>query len=401
MSSRRNFLRQLAIGAGALGMSRLPGVRLFGDAVAAPGAEPPALFIFCKVGGYNALFGSAGSFTSTNAFGCTPTNVKRIGTSNLIVDGPTFGTFAAPVLDHMASIGVRHGLSGHNMARIAMLFEGAQSRLVKLSTVLPSNAAVRCVALGEMPGGIHPASGGVSLQLVRDLSTTIAALGGSTTLGGPARAPSANAILAAQAMSQTTLTANPTSGRSLIDGYPASAAQLQQATPPLDYAGLAAAYGVAAGTNGSLPTAVTSTTMQIMGAELMIKAGANVVVASQHGWDTHGDDNGSVVRNKLIGDKTLAALRTFTQRTIAMTNRNVVTVIMGEFSRSLPGSNHQPNLTATVIGKYVKLGTTGRVDADVNLPLGTPGIDGFWAYLAAVLGASGQPFGANPHPLVL
>jgi hypothetical protein len=34
---------------------------------------------------------------------------------------------------------------------------------------------------------------------------------------------------------------------------------------------------------------------------------------------------------------------------------------MGDFSRSLPGSDDQPNLTATVIGKYVRVGTTGRV----------------------------------------
>jgi hypothetical protein len=141
--------------------------------------------------------------------------------------------------------------------------------------------------------------------------------------------------------------------------------------------------------------------MQIMGAELMIRAGANLVIANQSGWDSHGDDNGSLVRNKLNGDGTMAALKVFTDRTLAMTDRNVVTVIIGDFSRSLPGSNHQSNLTATVIGKYVKLGTTGRVDSDVGLPSGTPGIQGLWAYLAAVLGAADQPFGANPHNLVL
>ena len=96
-----------------------------------------------------------------------------------------------------------------------------------------------------------------------------------------------------------------------------------------------------------------------------------------------------------------AALKTFTDRTLAMTNRNVVTAIIGDFSRSLPGSNHQANMTATVIGKHVKLGTTGRVNADVGLPSGSPGIQQFWAYLGAVLGATGSPFGANPHNLVL
>ena len=76
-------------------------------------------------------------------------------------------------------------------------------------------------------------------------------------------------------------------------------------------------------------------------------------------------------------------------------------VILGDFSRSLPGSNHQANLTATVIGKYVKLGTTGRVTSDVGLPSGSPGIQAFWSYLAAVAGTADKPFGNNPHNLVL
>jgi hypothetical protein len=97
----------------------------------------------------------------------------------------------------------------------------------------------------------------------------------------------------------------------------------------------------------------------------------------------------------------MAALKVFTDRMLALTNRNVITVIMGDFSRSLPGSNHQSNLTATVIGKYVKLGTTGRVTADVGLPSGSPSIQGFWAYLTAVAGTTERPFGTNPHNLVL
>ena len=141
--------------------------------------------------------------------------------------------------------------------------------------------------------------------------------------------------------------------------------------------------------------------MQIMGAELMIRAGANLVIANQGGWDTHGDNNGSVVRNKLTGDGTMAALKVFTDRMMAETGRNVVTAIIGDFSRSLPGSNHQANLTATVIGKYVKAGTDGRVDADVGLPQGSPGIQQFWAYLAAALKCPDQPFGTNPHTLLL
>jgi hypothetical protein len=251
-----------------------------------------------------------------------------------------------------------------------------------------------------MPAGTHRAIGDVSLQQVRDLSTTIAALGGTTSPTAPDRALAANGILAAQAMSRGRLDANAVSGRTFVEGYPAAAAQLQQATVALDYAEIAGAYGVTPNGGGTLPTAVNNPRMQIMGAELMIRAGAKVVIANQRGWDSHGDNNGQEVRDRMIDTGTIAALKVFTDRTLAMTDRNVVTVIMGDFSRSIPGSNHQSNLTTTVIGKYVKLGTTGRVTSDVGLP-GAPGIDGFWAYLAAVLGAQDKPFGNNPHDLVL
>ncbi|MBA3396838.1 MAG: DUF1501 domain-containing protein [Deltaproteobacteria bacterium] len=402
-TSRRGFFKQAAIAAGALGVSRLPGVDLLGRAHAAPGDEPPALFILNLIGGYNAMFGSADSFVGNGAFGVTSQNVRRIGTSNLVVDRTTLGSLADTTLQKMASIGVNHGISAHTTAQTAMLFDGGTSRLVRMSASLGGTAAVRCVSIGtqRMPIGTHRAIGDVSLQQVRDLSTTIAALGGTTSPDAPVRGLAANGIAAAEAMSKASLDANPQSGKSLIEGYPAASAQLKQDVVAFNYADLAAAYGVMPGAGGTLPTEARNTTMQIMGAELMIRAGANVVIATQAGWDSHGDNNGAEVRNKMIGDGTMAALRAFTTRTLAMANRNVVTVIMGDFSRSIPGSNHQANLTATVIGKYVRLGTTGRVNANVGLPSGSPGIGGLWAYLAAVLGTADKPFGTNPHNLVL
>jgi hypothetical protein len=400
-SSRRGFFKQLGIAAGALAASRIPGVKLLGDAEAAAGDDAPALFILNLIGGYNALFPSANSFVGTGAFGTSTNSVKRIGTSNVYVDKTTLGTFSATTLDRMASIGVNHGLTAHPTARQALLLDGDASRLVKMASTLPSTAAVKCAVVGpDMPEGTHRAVGNVSLQQVLDLSTTIAALGGVTAATAPDRAIAADGISAAEAMSSATLAKNARSGRSLIEGYSAASAQLRQATVALDYTAIAAAYNVTA-TGGSLPTAIRNERMQIMGAELMIRAGANVVIANSRGWDSHGDNNGNEVRTKMLNDGIVAALKTFTDRTLAMANRNVVTVIMGDFSRSLPGSNHQANMTATVIGKHVKLGSTGNVTADVGLPQGSPGIQPFWAYLAAVLGASGSPFGANPHDLVL
>ncbi|HEU0035202.1 MAG TPA: twin-arginine translocation signal domain-containing protein [Kofleriaceae bacterium] len=401
-TSRRGFLKRAAIAAGAFGISRVPGVKLLGRAEAAAGDEAPALFILNLVGGYNALFPSADSFVGTGAFGVTSSNIKQIGTSDVFVDRATLGTLSGTTLSRMASIGVNHGISAHPTARQALLLDGDKSRLVRMSVALGGTAAVRCVVVGGlMPEGVHRAVGDVSLQQVRDLSTTIAVLGGSSAATAPERAPAADGIAAAEAMSRRALDKNPTSGKSLIEGYPAASAQLRQTAVALDYAGLAAAYGVTPGTGGSLPTNITNTTMQIMGAELMIQAGANVVIANQRGWDSHGDNNGQEVRRKLLDDGTMAALKVFTDRTLALTDRNVVTVIIGDFSRSLPGSNHQANLTATVIGKHVQLGTTGRVTSDVGLRSGTPGIQGLWAYLSAVLKTADQPFGANPHGLVV
>jgi hypothetical protein len=401
-SSRRGFFKQLGIAAGAFGISRLPGVNLLGDAEAAPGDEAPAVFILNLVGGYNALFGSANSFVGNGAFGTSTNSVRRIGTSNLYVDRTTLGTLSNTTLNKMASIGVNHGLTAHPTARSALMLDGDRSRLIALSRSLPSTAAIKCAVVGpDMPDGVHRAVGDTSLQQVLDLSTTIAALGGVTAATAPDRTLAADGISAAEAMSNPTLARNVRSGRSLTEGYPAASAQLRQGTVDLDYPTLAASYGVTAGTGGSLPTAIRNERMQILGAELMIRAGANVVIANSRGWDSHGDNNGNEVRNKMLGDGIVAALKTFTDNTLAMANKNVVTVIIGDFARSLPGSNHQANMTATVIGKYVKLGSTGNVNADVGLPQGSPGIQGFWSYLGAVLGATGSPFGANPHALVL
>ena len=144
-TSRRGFLKHAAIAAGAVGLSRFPGSGLIGRAEAAPGAEPPAIFIFNMIGGYNALFGSADSFIGSGAFGVTASNVRRVGTSPLYVDNRTFGTLAPTTLQKMASIGVAHGISSHPTARTALVMDGAKSRLVKMSASLPgSTAAVRC-----------------------------------------------------------------------------------------------------------------------------------------------------------------------------------------------------------------------------------------------------------------
>lgn len=397
--SRRGFFGHIAAAAGAYGISKLAGGPLVRSAhadTADAAGGTPALFILNLIGGYNALFGSADSFRADRTFGVTADNIQKVGTTDLFVDKSTLGTMT-DALPSMASIGVNHGISAHPTAREALLHQGTASRLIKMSTLLGGTAAVRCAVMGrDLPEGDHTPMNGVSLQQVRDLTTTITALGLGTDPNQPDRALAAEALGTSTTLSAGTFAANARSSVSMQSGMTAAKAQLEQATAEFTYEAIANSYGLRATTP---PTTVNDTRIQIMGAELMIRAGANVVIANDTGWDTHDDTDGSVVRAK-FKDTTLAALRTFTKRTLTqMPNRNVVTLIMGDFARSLPGSDHQANLTVTVIGKNVQAGTTGRCNRNVGLP-SAPGIDGLWAYLAAVLGVAGTPFGANPHGLV-
>src|SRR6185369_2709815 len=123
---------------------------------------------------------------------------------------------------------------------------------------------------------------------------------------------------------------------------------------PFSFDDLSNAYGL-----GGSPS-VGEFKSEVAAAELMITAGENVVVAIDDDWDSHGDTDGSEVRNAM-NDRILPPLKTFIDRTMNDINLNVVVAIFGDFARSLPDSDHQPNCAVTVMGRYVKTGTTGRV----------------------------------------
>jgi hypothetical protein len=194
-------------------------------------------------------------------------------------------------------------------------------------------------------------------------------------------------------MSKKRLLRSPHSLASVQNGFTTGVQTLQHGALALDYMGLCTAYGVAPGVTG-----VNDFTTQMMAADLMVQAGANVVCAidAQGGWDSHGDTDGSMVRS-IMANRILPGLNAFLSRNVKEGGPNVTVAIFGDFARSLPGSDHQPNLTATVIGKNVVGGTTGRVDGNVSLAPGSPGIPEFWAYLSAVSRCPTAPFGANPH----
>lgn len=386
--SRRSWLKGLAglSGAAVAARTGLWPSTAFAQTV----TEKSALLVVFLQGGYNSVFCSADSYAGAGTFGVTGSNQKSLG-NGLVVDGPTFGTLPQFALDHMATVGVRHGLTSHEAAQNADFSDGRGHYAIQLAAAMGGDAAIKCVQVGNrgVPGP-KPTEAGVSMQTITDMKTTVEALGGSTDGSTPKREIAEKGMSASRFMSAQTLVTSPSQTKVLSEGYTAAVETLQKPVKPFDYNELATAYTL--GTS----TSVNNFKAQIAAAELMITAGANVVVAMDGGWDTHGDRDANNVRN-MMNTRILPPLKTFMNRMLTDPERNVVIAIMGDFARSLPGSDHAAAMSASVIGKYVKNGTTGRMSANVQLPAGTPSAPGLWAYLTRVLNVGQMPFGNNPH----
>ena len=396
--SRRGFLKGLAA-TGALASTGFAGRH----ALAAPaGGEKPAVLLVYTLGGYNSIFCSAQSLQGT--FGVTATNWTALG-NGVTVDNTYANAFDTFAKSHMAVIGVRHGISAHAAARLNTTSNGTHNYALQLANAMGGSAPIKCAFIGNnnaqsIVGMPTTPENGVSLQTITDMKPAIDALGGGTPdPRTPDRAIAAGALADSQTMSKTLLTGSPTQLSTISDGYTTSVTTLRQPAQQFSFSDLATAYGL-----GANKTAIANNdfTAKMAAAELMMLAGANVVwtIEANPGWDTHNDVTGTRVRNQMTS-YLLPPLATFTQRMLQAQGRNVVVVIMGEFARSLPGSDHQPNLSVTVMGKYVKQGTTGKVDSKVALAPSTPGAQGLWSYIASVAKSPNNPFGANPHPLVL
>jgi hypothetical protein len=396
MLSRRGFLQGLAIATGAAIGSRIPGASLIGTARAA--TEPSTLVMVHMFGGYNAIFASADSMVGL--FGISAGEVTRVGTSALMVDN-TFAplvTAAATNGAGMASIGVRHGLSSHGAANMHMWSDaaGANAGLV-LANAMGGDGTIKAAIAGANPIRLFPkgAVSGVAFEGITDLQATSDAFGGaSTDPRVPARAIETAGVDAARAMSANALAGSPSSLATLGTGYDAAVATLKKPITLPKIADLKTAYGL--GASNAVGVGFGS---RLAAAELMVHAGSNVVmVADGVGpgdfWDFHNDPQGISTRNRMTAK--LPPLVTFVKRMVAKPGRNVVVCIIAEFARR-PDSSHDTVLSATVIGKHVKNGTTGKVDKSVGLPAGTPAGPGLWSYLAAVTKTPGNPFGPTEH----
>lgn len=393
--ARRDLLKgSAALAAAALAPKGAP----------AQGAEKAAVVVVYMPGGYNALHSAADAYVPYGTYGVTASNVRDLG-NGVVVDAATIGALSDFSLAKMATIGVLHGVSAHDAAQLLM-FNGSQSYPLQLADAMQGSAALRCAMLGQRPPGAFYPVNGVSLSQIPDVSGALVAAGASTSNPElPLRSVGAKGIRAAARMSRPMLEANPSALREVNEGFAVMSAMLEQPAQSFDWAEVAAAYGLSPGA-----TAINDFKSQMAGAELMVRAGADVVLVTHHGslcadgyFDTHGDSRGECTR-AMVGQLVVPTLKPFLDRTLAMPNRNVVTVLMSEFARSGGGSDHAGGLSASVFGRYVRPGTTGRptgTDGFYVLPPSTPGPAGLWAYLAAVARAPQQPFGPNPHPLVL
>lgn len=396
--SRRELVKKTlettsAIGAGSvLGASGLITPR----ALAQTGGAGAVVVIYLT-GGYNSLFSSADSFSGTGFFGVTPANMLDLG-SGLVVDS-VFSQLSPFAKERMAAVGVAHGISAHGSAQTAQFTFDNANPLMLLADAIGGSGSIKCANVGsQIIPGPRTAVGSVSLQQVADMQSTIDALGGGApdpTM--PKRELAAMGIAASEGMSQSRLMGNPESLQTVSEGYKVAVETLSKVAQPFNPQELMTAYNLSG-------TAVNSFPAQMAAAELMIRAGANVVAAVDGGgltWDTHGDRTGQRVRS-MFAARIMPGLKAFTDRMIRDQGPNVTVVILGDFARSTPGSDHAPVTVATVIGTNVKVGTTGKVSSTVGLPQGTPSVPGLWGYLAALSKAQSavSRFGGNPHQVI-
>jgi hypothetical protein len=339
--TRRQALQGGAGLAGALALGKLAG------GPSAASVEQPALVVLWLNGGPAGLFNSAASFLRNGAFGVTPSNVRDLG-GDLLVDLESLGALPESARAHMVSINFRHGvIRPHEQARVAVLEENGRSRLLRMAAVLPA-ASRRCALVNDMgfPAGVNadpPAEDGIALERVVDTDVPERRVGASR------------------------------------------------------WAEIRTAYGTAErSTIGD-----TATTFAAL--EALLASGTGVVFAqpaytgrADRQFDTHEDDSGTAARAVMAPITPL--LSTFLARTLALPGRNVATLLVGEFSRTVPKSDHEPGGTATLVGRYVRTGTAGQQNPDGSPPADAPPPDALWAYAAGVLRVEGSPFGRNLHP---
>lgn len=399
--SRRTLLRA----AGALaGAAALP-------TRAEPAPERPVLLVLFFEGGFSSIFSAADAYLSGDQagfFSVTPSNVRELG-GGILIDKGTWGTLPDDVLSHMGVAGLQLGWSDHyNGPRRPFLgLAPGTSNPITFAKALGGTAPLRYAHIGVPLHVDQVESGGVFCTPVLDLLETRSLVMGTATSSTPGRKSEAAGVRAALRLSERRLARNP---HSLAD-YGSSArglANLLGTAPQSDlpYQDICAAYGVA-------PTVSSLSGMAVkcVAAELMIRAGADVVTLAVDypdieggGWDSHSDGAHVKVRSEMTRI-VMPTLPTLLSRMLGLAGHNVVVAVFSEFCRtgSLHGKEdgHGSTLSAPVFGKYLQNATTGRYENLGHLPVGDDSIRAYWSLLGDALRVPGRPFGPHPHAALL
>jgi hypothetical protein len=431
--SRRSLLKFAGAAAGAAVGTRLAGRGWMQDAEAA-NEKSALLLVFCP-GGYNQMF------TSTDCclgrFGVTEAEVETIG-NGLAIHRPTFGTLSNFTKRHMAAIGadVPAGQDHGRAGRMMNFDANGVPWTLRLAAAMGGDAAIKAAHLNVDGNGYGMGSaspvGGVSLQAISNLDAVLARFPqlGSAPPPDPTKPDRAiQAAVNARVVEMSTphLDENPRSLVTLREGYNTAQNLLSRPPKPVDFAAIEAAYQLTANRSFDYETSKTQGFLtQFAAAEILIRSGTNVVFMEDGGeyihetqflytWDAHAPGGTKGIHERRLMGNMLPGLRAFTSRMLEDPDYNVVVAFIGDFARSNGATNsgdetengHSDVLSASVMGKYVKTGTTGRTyDAGYSderfIGGKTPGgIRELWAYLADVLKVPSNPFGSNPHRLVL
>ena len=191
-------------------------------------------------------------------------------------------------------------------------------------------------------------------------------------------------------MSKTEIKKNPASMSAIRDAYTTLTDSLTSPPLALDVNAIAQAYGTTSGAG------LDTMAAKLAAAEVMIRAGTNVVTLSDTGWDTHGD---TTERRCAIRCRA-SFRRSKVPASHAQRGRPCCDEHLrdhhGDFARDLPSGDHAPALSALVIGPNVKVGTTGKVSDKVTLPDGTGASREMWSYLAALAKVATKPVRRQP-----
>ena len=402
--SRRFLLKGAAGVGGAAAASSLAGGGLVRPALAQT-AERSALLVVFTSGGYNAIHSSAQSFLGAGSFGVNNGNVfSPINNNAYLVDaGWNRPDMPNEYKLKMTTILNKTDNSDHGGGQAAAFNVNNMHAGLMLASLIGGNGSIKAASVGNrLPPGNRTAVNGVSMQQISDMQATINALGGGEpdpTV--PKRELALKGVEASNAMSANFVGASPKSLVTVREGFGAAIDTLKKPVQVFDVPAFRAAWGIAP--NGSLAVG-DNMRSKMAAAELMIRAGTNVVFATDSFRnDFHGDRQCVNTRN-LWNSDILPAIALFCTRALTIPDTNVVVLVIGDFARSLPGCDHASGQSCTVMGKYVNpgIGPNQQVGANVQFPAGAPRTAGLWAYLAAVTKvpamAAAAAFGANPHP---